>query len=356
MEPQMHTISMRTASFWTLFVSVTLSATAETYGPKLEESDAEIFVAAAISAMNEERYDAALMSANEAVHLRPSPRAYITRAIVKCSAGKYSQAISDADEALKISIGDKDRALAYKVRSKCDLELLDYDQAITDSTRALYWDERDEKALAVRISALYKLGHFDLAMDDYARLIRCAPRCADYYAGRAVICVKLRQLDKALADLDKAIELEPETEDFLTLRAAVFAQRGEYSQAISDTKRLVDVDPHDEEKRSNLTMLLVTCPKKELNDYELALNIAIGLCAKTRWSDCNQLSLLAFIYAQKGEFESAVEWQQKAVQLASAEDFYLREFQVALRNYEEGKTWETGAQFWSSLQKVLEEF
>ena len=60
---------------------------------------------------------------------------------------------------------------------------------------------------------------------------------------------------------------------------------------------------------------LATCPDEKLRS-PLAVSIADKACEKTDYKDARYLDTLAAAYAQMKDFDSAVKWQTKAVELA----------------------------------------
>jgi len=61
-----------------------------------------------------------------------------------------------------------------------------------------------------------------------------------------------------------------------------------------------------------LAWLWATCPEERFRDGKKAVEFATRSCELTKWKDANMLRTLAATYANVGEFDKAVEWQEKA--------------------------------------------
>ena len=71
---------------------------------------------------------------------------------------------------------------------------------------------------------------------------------------------------------------------------------------------------------SDLAWLRATCPDASYRDGKQAVTGATKACELSEWKNANAVDTLAAAYAETGQFDKAVEWQQKAIDLAPKED------------------------------------
>jgi serine/threonine-protein kinase len=123
--------------------------------------------------------------------------------------------------------------------------------------------------------------------------------------------------DMAIAEYSNAIRLDPESDVAYHNRGNAYADKGEYAKAIADFNQAIRLAPDDPDSYTSLAWLLATCPKDDLRDGKRAVELAMRACNLGRWHDANDIENLAAAHAECGQFEEAVKWQTKAVDLAT---------------------------------------
>ena len=64
---------------------------------------------------------------------------------------------------------------------------------------------------------------------------------------------------------------------------------------------------------NNKAWLLATCTDKRYRDGKKALELATKSCELTEWKNCYSLATLAGAYAETGDFDKAVQWEEMAL-------------------------------------------
>ena len=120
----------------------------------------------------------------------------------------------------------------------------------------------------------------------------------------------------------KAIELfnavlaeSPEEWRALEGRADSYLNLGKHAEAIADYEKLNKSQPKDSGILNNFAWVLATSPDDNLRDGKRAIQLATQACELTEYKLAHILSTLAAAYAETGDFDSAVKWSTKAVEI-----------------------------------------
>jgi tetratricopeptide (TPR) repeat protein len=149
---------------------------------------------------------------------------------------------------------------------------------------------------------------------------------------------------KALRIADRLINAEPTDWQALRLRGDVLLALGRHADAINDYEEAVKNIPEDEEDLSgvlnNLSWVLSTSPEDSVRNGDRALETGLRACELTEYKKSHILSTLAAAYAELGQFDKAIEWSSKAVELGAKEETeQLDQLKEELKNYQDKKPW-----------------
>jgi tetratricopeptide (TPR) repeat protein len=114
-------------------------------------------------------------------------------------------------------------------------------------------------------------------------------------------------------------------------------RQGAFAKAIEHYRQAVRSLAPDAETLSRIAWLLATCPQIELRDCRAAMDLAWSACELTQFRHPGPLEALAAACAECGDFEQAVQWERRAIELASgANDVAaVQGFQSRLTQYED---------------------
>jgi tetratricopeptide (TPR) repeat protein len=279
---------------------------------------------------------AALADFTQAIKLEPQfSRPYHNRGNLHAEARRFDEAIADFSEAIRL---EPDYAPAYYNRGNAHLECSQLDQAIADFTETLRLHPNHAAALNNRGNAHRRKGNIDAALTDFTAAIAAVPGFTMPLVNRANTLAERGDHAAALADYTAALTLEPTDILLYHNRGRLHAQMGNYEQAIADNREALRLQPDDARTCNNLAWLLATNPRPELRDPVQAIEHARRACELTQWQIPGFLDTLAVAYAAAGQFAEAIQWQQKAIELASEEE--QAEYRSRLALYEAGKPYE----------------
>jgi tetratricopeptide (TPR) repeat protein len=311
-------------------------------------------------------YEMALADYTETLRLEPdNARAYNSRGNIYAERGQHDRALADYTAAIRIDdkfarafcnranlyadLGEIDKALAdyteaiarepghvpaWCNRGNIHAERGDDDAAIADLTEAISRDPTHAAALNNRGNAYRRRGDNDKAFEDFTAAIQADPSFGLAYANRGDLSFDLDHLDAALADYNEALRLEPGDVRTYHQRGALHLKRGDHQRALTDNLEAYRIAPDDPRASNNLAWLWATGPPP-LRDVAKALEYARKACDLSAWKEPSHLDTLAVACAAAGHFAEALQWQQRAVELA--DESQKQAYRSRLLMYEAGK-------------------
>jgi tetratricopeptide (TPR) repeat protein len=269
--------------------------------------------------------------------LRLSPQLHEVlrdRALAWIATGKYDSAIQDFDRLIQLDPND---VRALKGRGDARRHNADYDGAMRDYSVVIQIDPKNAGAFQDRGNAYRAKGQFDRAVADYGAAIRLTPNNVTLLQDRAELWWKLGQAGKSIADLTAAIRLEPKEASHYYSRGFIWNYQKNYDRALADYTTAARLNPDDLRSMNAIAWLLATCPEEKFRDGKQAVELANKACELSRWKDPHHLGSLAAAWAESGDFEKAVAYQNKALELPGYDEAQSREAQYRLRLYRERK-------------------
>jgi tetratricopeptide (TPR) repeat protein len=123
-------------------------------------------------------------------------------------------------------------------------------------------------------------------------------------------------------------------------RGRVYMKLGNYPEALADYDKAIHIAPYEWPAYNGRARVWATAPDfvYHLRDGKKALAEAKKACELANWDEWYCLATLAAAYAETGDFESAVKWQTKAMEMSQpAEDRDQADNEKRLALYKAGK-------------------
>jgi tetratricopeptide (TPR) repeat protein len=290
------------------------------YTRKIEADprDAQAYLARGRIAIETSDWDRALADLDEAIRLAPGePRSHHLRGKARAEKKQLEAAIADYTEAIRL---DPNLALAFRDRGLAWDKKRYFDRAIEDLTEAIRLDPGNINLVMSRGKICSAHGRHNQAMADFEWVIRMRPTDPLGYVARAEELIEDLQADKAIAELTRALELDSSFVTALLLRAKAWKRKSDHTSAIADYSEAIRRAPENAEAHQTLAWILATCPLREIRDGRRAVREGTRACELTEWKNPGCLNALAAASAESGDYDSAVKWQSRAVELLPLDD------------------------------------
>ena len=250
----------------------------------------------------------------------PSPilaaSALMNRGNAYAAKGDLDKALQDCDEAIQLDPTNAgayvDRALVLTKESRREEAIADYNEAIR--IKPQQWQAYFNRAADFRDE-----GELTKAIADLTEVTKLNPKFVGSYVNRGSIYVRQGKVDEAIDDYNAALQLDPNRPEVYTARASAFLRKENYGQALADLRTAVQMKSKKPDVALNsLAWLRATCPKPDIRDGKEAVELATKACELSQWKNLNYIDTLAAAYAEVGNFDQAIKYQNQVVQMTKA--------------------------------------
>jgi len=290
---------------------------------KANPQDGRLFTQRASSWWARGERQKALADFDQAIQLGyVEPHAFTSRGMFHTAAGNLEAALKDFGQAIEKNPKDEvpyiNRAAVYISQRKIDLAIGDYTRAIElNPKKAANYQQR---AVAQKIK-----GDLDAARADFDRALELDPKDLASLMGRGYVWFQQEKHQQAIADFSAVIELDPSSAAAYNNRGFNRHLLGDGKNALADYNRCLELNPEYALCHQNRAWLLATSPDDAIRSGPEAVKSALVACEVNKYRVPGDLKALAAAYAESGQFELAIGWQEKAIQLATGEEKAVEE-------------------------------
>ncbi|HJT45834.1 MAG TPA: tetratricopeptide repeat protein [Chthoniobacterales bacterium] len=283
-------------------------------------------------------FDRAIALYNRVLIMEISPGAASTavmnRGIAYAAKQDWERAMRDCDEAITLNPRNAD---AYINRATILAHNHEYEDAIKDLNEALRMQPDQWQAYFNRAADYRDLGHVDLALADLERVIKLNPKFPGAYVDRGAIRFSQGKTNQALADYRKAVELDPRMVVAYEGEIVALLRKNQPSEAARLMNKILQISPDSTEALNSIGWFLATSPDTRARDGKNAIKAAEKACQLSQWKNWAYIDTLAAAFAENGEFDQAVKYQERVMQTIPSQDKDIDGAKARLALYKQHK-------------------
>jgi tetratricopeptide (TPR) repeat protein len=216
----------------------------------------------------------------------------------------------------------------------------DFDEAIANFTTVIQFDPTNTLAILNRASAYRAKGEYENSIGDLNKYILLNPTNDLAFKNRAADFQAIGEIDKAISDWSEGLRLNPND----ALAAIAFVMRGDcygrkqqFDASLKDYYQAIRVDSKCDSAWNALGWLRATCPVDSMRDGKEAVEAATKACEFSNWMKWRRVDTLAAAFAEVGDFQQAIKFQEQALGLNGANEKERKEMESRLALYQAQK-------------------
>jgi tetratricopeptide (TPR) repeat protein len=291
------------------------------------------------------------------------------RAEIYTQKGEFAAAAGDITQAIELT--DHNKSQNYMSRAKVWKRMRKFDHALEDLSHAIKWNPRLVQAYRERAILWRRQKEDARELEEWSRVLELDPQNLVARRGRASNLQRTGQHAAAIQEYTAILQQQPGSRSALSARADLRKKTSDFSGAIRDYQSLAVVLPHmksrydvargrclvrlgrhlealaafeqGSEERENYHVayqerawLLATCADASIRDGLQAVDLAEKACELTGHRHRRSVETLAAAWAETGDFQQALRWQMKAVQLGN-DQTTAEPVRKRLELYQQGK-------------------
>ncbi|MDZ4817619.1 MAG: tetratricopeptide repeat protein [Planctomycetota bacterium] len=302
---------------------------------KLAPKEASAYEARGLALLMQKKYDPALADLDKVIELVPeSSLPHMHRGRILAEQKKLPEAIEAFTQSLK---RDPDNLSALLLRARAHQLNKDTKAAREDVDAALKNRPGMTAALELRAILAATSGDLDQALADFEDLAQITPNSAELQMQIGILHAADKRPNAAIDRFTAALAIDKENFPALRSRADAYLAVGKHPEAVADYEVALKLKPEDAGVLNNLAWVLSTSPNDKVRDGKRAIELATEACKKTEYKQAHILSTLAAAYAEAGNWDEAVKWSKKAVEMTDAAN--RKQIEGELASYEAKKPW-----------------
>jgi tetratricopeptide (TPR) repeat protein len=186
----------------------------------------------------------------------------------------------------------------------------------------------------------YSAGEYDRAIDlvDSALAVLKPDKAAPALLFRGRAYLKKGELDKAERDSNEVTDLDPKQYAAYIERAIIYNRKKDQARALRELDSISALKRNKPGSALNgVAWIRATFPEPGLRDGNKATQEALRACEESQWQESDYIDTLAAAYAETGDFERAVKFQEQALGMVGPENPRQQKMESRLALYRDHK-------------------
>jgi serine/threonine protein kinase len=183
-------------------------------------------------------------------------------------------------------------------------------------------------------------GNDEEAIRYYEAALRIQPDHYDSLFFLDICLARSGRMAESIRVYSTCIALRPDSILLYRNRACTYCNLGQHAAAAADYAAMIRVARNDAQRVdgiNGLAWILATATDDSVRDGQRAISLATEACKITDFSRPNVLSTLAAAYAETGQWDQAIKWSTKAIELTQS--VQQERLKQELASYQEKKPW-----------------
>jgi len=181
-------------------------------------------------------------------------------------------------------------------------------------------------------------GDLTAAQRSLDAVIKADPTFYPAYYIRAEVFLNQRKYQEAIQDCNEALRKDSTFAEAALLRARANYYLSRYGESLKEIDHVINIRPRRDALAracSERAWLRLNCPDQSYGNGRQALKDATAACKLMDWKDENMIDTLAMAYAEVGDFDSAVRYEEKALGLRGVNTNDSKRLQAHLDSFKQ---------------------
>ena len=181
-------------------------------------------------------------------------------------------------------------------------------------------------------------GDLEPARRSLDAIIKADPTLFPAYYIRAEVLLLQHKYQEAAQDCNEALRKDSTFAEAAFLRARANYYLGRYADSLKEIEHVISIRPRQDafaRAYRDRAWLRLNCPDQSYRNGQQALKDATSACKLIDWKDEDMIDTLATAYAEMGDFDSAVRYEEKALAVKGVKPNDSKRLQAHLDSFKQ---------------------